>query len=117
VPGGVGDDETPPRRGEVAVGDVDRDPLLALGTEPVGEQREVHVAVAALDARALHVLELILEDLLRVEQQAPDQGALAVVDRAGGGDAQELGAPRALAESRLGDQLVARDVPVGRHQK
>ena len=51
VPGGVGDDELPPRRGEVAVGDVDRDALLALGAQAVGEQREVGVLVAARRAR------------------------------------------------------------------
>ena len=47
VPGGVGDDELAPRRGEVAVGDVDGDALLALGAQAVGEQREVGVLVAA----------------------------------------------------------------------
>jgi hypothetical protein len=36
------------------------------------------------------VLELVLEDRLRVEEQAPDQGRLAVVDRPGGGEANEL---------------------------
>ena len=41
VAGRVGDDELAPRRGEVAVGDVDRDALLALGAQAVGEQREV----------------------------------------------------------------------------
>jgi hypothetical protein len=45
---GVGDDELALRRGEVAVGDVDRDALLALGAQAVGEQREVDVLVAAL---------------------------------------------------------------------
>ena len=42
------------RRGgdERAVGDVDRDPLLALGAQAVGEQREVDVAVAAALARS-----------------------------------------------------------------
>ena len=38
VPRRVGDDEPPLGGREVAVGDVDRDALLALGTEPVGEQ-------------------------------------------------------------------------------
>ena len=46
VAGGVGDDERAPRRGEEAVGDVDRDPLLALGAQPVGELREVDLGVA-----------------------------------------------------------------------
>ena len=39
VAGRVGDDELALRRGEVAVGDVDRDALLALGPKAVGEQR------------------------------------------------------------------------------
>ena len=45
---GVGDDEFPLGRGEVAVGDVDGDALLAFGAQPVGDQREVGVVVAAL---------------------------------------------------------------------
>ena len=47
VAGRVGDDELAPRRREVAVRDVDRDALLALGPQAVGEQREVHVLLAA----------------------------------------------------------------------
>ena len=55
------------RRGgrEVAVGDVDRDPLLALGAQAVGQQRQVERALAAAAlARLRDVLELVLEDLL-----------------------------------------------------
>ena len=37
----VGEDELPPRGCEVAVGDVDRDALLALGAQAVGEEREI----------------------------------------------------------------------------
>ena len=51
-PGRVGELEAAPRRDERAVGDVDRDPLLALGAQAVGEQREVDVAVAAPRARS-----------------------------------------------------------------
>ena len=47
VAGRVGDDELALRRGEVAVRDVDRDALLALGPQAVGEQREVHFFLAA----------------------------------------------------------------------
>ena len=69
---------------EVAVGDVDRDALLALGAQAVGEQREVEVAVRepALGRRAGDLLELVGEDRLRVVQQPPDERRLAVVDRA-----------------------------------
>ena len=86
----VGDDELAPRRVEVAVRHVDRDALLALGAQAVGEQREVHVAVAAPLRGLLDVLELVLEDRLGVVQQPADQGRLAVVDRARGGEADEL---------------------------
>ena len=79
VPGGVGDDELPLGRGEVAVGDVDGDALLALGPEAVGEQRQVGVLVAALARRALDRFELVLEDRLRVVEEPADEGGLAVV--------------------------------------
>ena len=100
-PGRVGDDELAARRREVAVRDVDRDALLALGAQAVGEQREVRVVEAPVAARALDRLELVLEDLLGVEQQAPDERALAVVDRARGREAEQspswLEVPLALA--------------------
>jgi len=90
VPGGVGDDELAPRRGEVPVRHVDRDALLTLGPQAVGEQRQVDVVVAALGADPLHGLVLVDEDRLRVVQQAPDQGALAVVHASGGGEPQQV---------------------------
>ena len=90
VAGRVGDDELPLRRGEVPVRHVDRDALLPLRSEPVGQQGEVGVLVAAFTARALDRLELVLEDLLRVVQQTADERALAVVDGAGGRQPQEL---------------------------
>ncbi len=77
-------------RGEVAIGDVDGYALLALGPEPVGEQRKVHVLVAPGHARALHGLELVLEDLFRVVEQAADERGLAVVDRTPGRKTQQL---------------------------
>jgi hypothetical protein len=91
VSGDVGDDEAPARGGEVAVGDVDRDALLALGAQPVGEQRQVERPVAApARARLRQVVELVLEHRLGVVQQPADERALAVVDRAGGGEAQQV---------------------------
>ena len=90
VAGGVGDHELAPRRREVAVGDVDRDPLLALGPQAVGQQRQVGLLVAARERGLLDRGELVLEDRFGVVQEPPDQGRLAVVDRAGGGDPQQL---------------------------
>ena len=91
VTGRVGELEAAARRDERAVGDVDRDSLLALGAQAVGEQREVDVVVAAAARGVLDVLELVDEDLLRVVEQAADQRRLAVVDRAGGDEAQQIG--------------------------
>ena len=81
----VGEDERAPRGREVAVGDVDRDALLALGAQAVGQAREVERAVAPAQ-----VVELVVEDRLGVVQQAADQRRLAVVDRPGRREAQEV---------------------------
>ena len=86
VAGAVGEDEPPPRRRERAVGDVDRDALLALGPQAVGEQREVE----AFDRALLHVGELIGEDGLGVVQKPADERRLAVVDAAGRGQPQQI---------------------------
>ena len=80
VAGGVGDDELALGRGEVAVGDVDGDALLALGLEAVGEEGEVDVLVAAAAGGFLHGLELVLEDGFGIIEQAADEGGFAVVD-------------------------------------
>jgi hypothetical protein len=90
VPRRVGDDEPPPGGGERPVGDVDRDALLALGAQAVGEQREVERR-AALGGHLLDVLELVGEHGLGVVQQAADQRGLAVVDGARRGEAEEIG--------------------------
>ena len=78
-------------RDERAVGDVDRDPLLPLGAQAVGQERQVDVAVAAAQRGLLDLLELVGEDLLRVVEQPAEQRRLAVVDRAGGHEAKQLG--------------------------
>ena len=86
----VGDDELPARRREEAIGDIDGDPLLPLGAQPVGQQGKVRVVVAALATDPLDGLELVGEQGLRVVQQAPDERALAVIDRAGRGEPQQV---------------------------
>ena len=96
----VGELEAAARRDERAVGDVDRDPLLALGAQAVGEEREVDVRVAAPLRRLLDVLHLVDEDLLRVVEQPADQRRLAVVDRAARDEAQQLRLLRLLRNSR-----------------
>ena len=71
--------------------DVDCDALFALGRQAVEQQREVELAVdRAVTARVgLERRELVVEDQARLEQQAPDQRALAVVDAAAGDEAQQ----------------------------
>ena len=61
-----------PRAGET-VGHVDRDPLLVLGAQAIGEQREVGVVVALVHRGALDRLQLVLKDRLGVQQQPPDR--------------------------------------------
>ena len=97
-PGRVGELEAAARRDERAVGDVDRDALLALGAQAVGEEREVDVAVAAAPRGLLDVLELVGEDLLRVVEQPADQRRLAVVDRARRDEPEQLGVAAAASE-------------------
>lgn len=103
VSGAVGQDEGAPRGREVTVGDVDRDALLPLGPQAVGEQRQVGAGEAALVADPLDGVELVGEDRLGVEEQPPHQSGLAVVDRSGGGQPEQpaLGEQLGSVESRL----------------
>ena len=90
VPRAVGDDELPVRRRRVAVGDVDRDALLALGPQAVGDEGQVDLAQTAPFRRGLDRGQLVVEELAGVEEQPADEGALAVVDRADGGEPEEV---------------------------
>jgi len=79
VPRGIRDDELPLGRGKIAVGDINRDALLALGTQPIGQQRQIHVGIATLPGSLLNRFKLVLKNCFGVVHQAPDQGAFAVV--------------------------------------
>ena len=80
----IGDDERSSIRGKKAIRHIDRNTLLTLGLKTVDQQREVQLA--ALGAVAFGIAferaQVILENPFGVEQQAPDQGRLAVVDAA-----------------------------------
>ena len=78
----VGDDELALGRGEIAVSHVDGDALLALGLQAVGEEAEVSAVDAFLAGGRLHGFKLVLKNAFAVVEQAPDEGALAVVDAA-----------------------------------
>jgi hypothetical protein len=94
VSGGVGDDELALVGREVAVSDIDRNTLLTLGLEAVGQQRQIDFAIAPRRAKpprvTLHGLELVLVNHLRVVQQTADERGLAVVHGAAGEEAQQL---------------------------
>src|SRR5262249_4414712 len=90
VAGRIGDDEFALGRLEIAVGDVDGNSLLALGAQTVGKQRKVDGPAGAVDAALADGGQLILVDRLRVVQQTADQGGLAIVYTAGGGEAQHV---------------------------
>jgi hypothetical protein len=92
----IRNDELPPRCGEVSVGDIDRDALLAFGPQAVGQQRQVGVLLAALAAGPLDRGQLVLEDRLGVVEQPADEGALAVVHRACRGEAEDIHVPSAV---------------------
>ena len=89
--GGVGQDEPAAGRGEVAVGHVDGDALLAFGAQPVGQQRQVGCVLAAVGGGERDGFELVGEDRLGVVQEASDEGGLAVVDGPRGGEPQQGG--------------------------
>ena len=90
VAGSIGQDEAALVRGEVAVSHVDGDALLALGTQAVNQQREVHAVEAAVRGGTLHGLHLVRQHGLGVIEQAADEGGLAVIDGAGGAQAQGI---------------------------
>ncbi|MCY1523055.1 hypothetical protein D9M68_579380 [compost metagenome] len=90
--GGVGDDELALGGAEVAVRHVDGDALLALGLQAVDQQRQVDVVTGGADFLRIagDGFQMVFVDHLGVVQQAPDQGALAVVDVAAGEEAQQF---------------------------
>jgi hypothetical protein len=85
----VRDNELSRRCREVAVGDVDGDPLLALRLEAIGEEREIDLRPGHL-RRAPYRSQLVVVDPVRVVQQPPDERRLAVVHRAHGDEPQEI---------------------------
>ena len=97
-------------RREVAVGDVDRDALLALGAQAVGEQRQVGVVEALAPADLLDRVEGVGQHRVRVEQQPADQGRLAVVHGAGRGEPEQR--PAVPASRWHGERTVARSAVV-----
>ena len=88
VPRCVGNNEPAFRRGKVAVGDVNRDALLPLCAEAVGEVAQVHLSTTGDVGRTLQRFHLVLHDGLGIIKQSADQRGFAVINRAAGVEAQ-----------------------------
>ena len=79
----VGDDKLALVGFEEAPGDVDRDALLALGHEPVEQQREVEIALRHTAFAVIEqARELVLVDAVGVVEDSPEQRGFAVIDAA-----------------------------------
>ena len=90
VAGRVRDNELAARRGEIPVGDVDGDALLALGAETISEIREIDLAAAGNVRGPFERLELILHQRLRIVEQPADERGFSVVHGAAGVEAEEI---------------------------
>ena len=86
----VGDDELAVLGGEEAIGHIDGDALFAFCGKAIDEQGEVDLL--ALRAHALAVVfergKLVLEDHLRIVEQAADERGLPIINAAAGDEAQ-----------------------------
>jgi hypothetical protein len=72
---------------EVAIRDVDRDALFALGLEAVGQERQVGLFALRSRTNGGH---LVLEYHAGVVEDAPDQRGFAVVDGADRHESEQL---------------------------
>jgi hypothetical protein len=90
MPRGVGEQDQPPRSGQTTMGDVDRHPLRALVLQPVDQKGRVGRVAHAAEPRGQprDVGKLVLARRPAGDQQTPEQGRLAVIDRAADDDAQ-----------------------------
>jgi len=78
------------RRGRIAVGHIDGDALLALGAQSICDEGQIDLAQPPSLRRRGYGVDLVVEELTGVEEEPADQGALPVVDRPYGGEAQEV---------------------------
>ena len=90
VAGRIGHDELAARGGEIAVGHVDGDALLAFGPQAVGQVGQIDLAAAGDVRRSFQGLDLVFHQVLGVIEQAADQGGFAVVNTAAGVEAQKF---------------------------
>ena len=114
--GGIGDDELTLGGAEIAVRHVDGDALLALGLQTIHQQRQVDVFTGGADLLRVfgNGFQMVFVDHLRVVQQAPNQGALTIINVAAGEKAQQL---FALMLCQVGLDVFADQIVLVRHIK
>src|SRR5262249_28264137 len=90
VAGRVGDNKTAALGTKVAICDVDRDTLLALGFKPVEQQRIVELVASAPVAtgQARQRGKLVVGPRAGLREQSAHQGRFSVVDRSAGDEPQ-----------------------------
>ena len=107
VAGCVGDDEPPPRRAEIAIGDVNGDALFALRLKPVDQQRGIDIATHGAVRLGIprQRRDIIIKNQRRIEKKPPDQRRFAVIDRAAGQHAKLIAAGRKWARRCGGSDI------------
>ncbi len=89
MPRRVRNDELALGCGEVAVGYVNGDALLAFGLQAVGDERQINLSALALcAARLTERFKLVDHERFAVKEQAADKRAFAVVNAAAGDEAE-----------------------------
>src|ERR1051326_9307659 len=104
MPGCISDDELASRCREVAICYVDRYPLLALGTKPVRQKREIDGSRSAVGRGFGDGLDLVFIDIPRVVKKTPDQGGFAVIDAASGCEPQQILGPLSFEKLFYGER-------------
>ena len=92
VSGRVGDDEFALVGRKIAVSDIDRDALLPLVFQAVGEESQVDFFARCAEFCGVFLdgRQLIFVDHLGFVKETADESALAIIDRAAGDKAQEF---------------------------
>ena len=91
VTGAVGNYKLARRGGGVAVGHVNGDALVALGTKTISHEAEVEVTDATLGRSSCYGLELVVEELTGVDEESTNERRLSVIHTADGGKTQKVG--------------------------
>ena len=74
VPGAVGDHELALGRGGIAIGHVNGDALLPLGSQAIGDKGQVKVTHASVSRGLGDCIDLVIKQLSGVDEESADEG-------------------------------------------